>query len=117
MERMRRATEAFREHDPAAATVLLQTFLIIASHPDRTLTQADLAKAVNVKQASMSHNIARLATKPSSSGAVPRHGGEHLGLITIDIDPSDARRKTLRLTAAGRNLASEMGRILLGRGD
>lgn len=109
-----RASDLFREHDPMASVILMQAFVLIASNPDNTLSGKELADRLNIKEASMSHNIARLGGRPGRSDK-PRNGGEPLGFVSVDIDPRDARRKTLKLTAMGRTLASQMGLAIGGR--
>lgn len=114
---MQRATEKFREHDAGATATLMEAFLLLAVNPDGVIYQSDLKTMLKIEQPSASHCVERLSGGTGAKKHKPRNGGEHLGLIEIQIDPRDARRRALRLTAAGRNLASEMGRILAGWGE
>lgn len=110
--RFHRAVETFREHDPAASTILLQVFVIVANHPPHSLTPTEVARKLNIKQASMTHNVSRLG---SGGREGPRLGGDYLGLIETRAHPTDGRQNTLGLTAKGRNLAGAMARSLQGR--
>ena len=108
---LQRAIEVFREHDREASSILIQVFLIIATTDPHTLTMGDLGKRLQVAQASMSYNIARLGAE-SQDRLRKRIGDSRLGLVEMRQDLMDKRRYTLGLTRQGRNLASAMGQAL-----
>lgn len=112
LQRMHRATELFRQHDPNVTAALVEAFLTIASAPDSTLTQKDVATRLGVQEATMSQIILRLGTgKPTA----PRNG-KALGLVMREGDPLDGRANRLKLTAQGRNLATAMTNAIATRG-
>lgn len=114
LQGMYRAIETFREHDREATLILLQIFLTIATAEDHTLTMADVSKRLEVAQASMSYNIARLGAV-SQERLRARVGADRLNLVEMRQDLLDKRRFTLGLTRQGRNLASAIAAALPAR--
>lgn len=103
---LRQAISLFREQDKQASAVLIESFLLVAIRPAFSLSQKDIANAMEISEASVNHIIARLGRGPTG----PRLGGEALKLVEVRDDPTDGRRKVIGLSTLGRNLASAMGR-------
>ena len=109
LQRMNLATELFRQHDKNVTVALIEAFLAIASAPDNTLSQKDLADRLGVKEATVSQIVLRLGN--GRSMGIPRNG-KALNLVVKEGDPLDGRASRLRLTAQGRNLATAMANVL-----
>jgi DNA-binding MarR family transcriptional regulator len=74
----------------------IQTFLKVALNGGATANFEDIAKAAGVTQASVSRNIKKLATGPRAQVGY--------GLITVELDPYDSRRRLIKLSARGHEL-------------
>jgi DNA-binding MarR family transcriptional regulator len=97
------AIETFRRLDPTAGLLLIQTFLAIATaRPKEYVGCTEITKRLGVPSPTAVHNISRLER------GRPRRGGEGLGLIAARAHPTDGRRESYELTAAGRDLIRRM---------
>ncbi|SCX57610.1 MarR family winged helix-turn-helix transcriptional regulator [Nitrosospira sp. Nsp1] len=74
----------------------IQTFLKIALGGGATTNYEDIAKTAGVTQAAVSRNIKKLATGPKAQVGY--------GLITVELDPYDSRRRAIKLSARGHEL-------------
>lgn len=111
--RMRQAIELFREHEREPSGIMIQVFLTIATAEAHSLTGSEIMKRLQISQASMSYNAARLLN--STELLKDRVGENRMGLIEMEQDPSDKRRFTFALTRQGRNLASALSEALSDR--
>ena len=71
---------------------LVQTFLLVAARPDRTVT--DLAQAAGVSNGTMSRRLADLS-------AVNRYGAPGMGLVERSANSFDRRHVRNRLSVKG----------------
>jgi len=100
MDELRQAT------NEKVSAPALYTFLQVALEPG--ISQQKLAEAVNITMPSLTRNIQLLGKGGRTQGA-----GGH-GLVEAIDDPTDARRKLVFLTPAGRNLVSRLVSLLTG---
>lgn len=107
LERMFRAMELFRSVYPAPSGQLIEAFLVVASNPDGTVTQGDVARALGCAAGQASGLLGKLSGNARF--------GENLALVDIQVDPTDARQRLHRLTRRGRELATTMAQTLRGR--
>lgn len=111
LEKLSRAIEVFRKTDRDMAVNLMQTFLHIAVaelHNEPTTAKA-LETTMNLSDAGVINNLARLGPDP-----IPR-GGAPLGLVVRSQDVEDRRRKPLLLTDHGRALAERLAFAMQSR--
>lgn len=96
------ALEAFREFtgDGDVQVQLIQTFLKIVFAGGATANFAELEKSIGVSQAAISRNIKKLAKGPRETPGY--------GLIIVELDPYDSRRRVITLSPRGAQLASVM---------
>lgn len=94
-------TNFTREPDVQIQTV--QSFLVIAlgGNPSRD----ELARQIGLTQAAASRNLKKMCEAP--------RGQAGYGLITMDLDPMDHRRRTIRLTARGHELVRHIEEALV----
>lgn len=96
------ALEAFREFtgDGDVQVQTIQTFLKIVLAGGATANFDDLSKATGVSQAAISRNIKKMAKGPRETPGY--------GLIIVELDPYDSRRRVITLSPRGQQLASAM---------
>jgi DNA-binding MarR family transcriptional regulator len=89
------------EADVQVQTV--QSFLVIAhgGNPSRD----ELARQIGVTSSAASRNLKKMCEAP--------RGQEGYGLITMDLDPMDHRRRITKLTARGHELVRHIEEALL----
>lgn len=88
--------DAFKQftQEPDVQIQTLQTFLVIALGGNPGLNE--LARRIGLTQPAASRNLKKLCEGP--------RGQEGYGLITMEIDPFDNRRRIVKLTARGHEL-------------
>ena len=88
--------DAFKQftQEPDVQIQTLQTFLVIALGGNPGLNE--LARRIGLTQAAASRNLRKLCEAP--------RGQEGYGLITMELDPLDNRRRRVQLTARGHEL-------------
>jgi len=85
----------------------IQTFLKIVLAGGATANYDDIAKAAGVSQAAISRNIKKMAVGTRSTPGY--------GLIIVDLDPFDSRRRIITLSPRGKDLVAAMeSRMLPG---
>ena len=82
--------------DPDVQIQCVQTFLEVALVNSPTMDS--IARTINLEQSTTSRNIKKLAAGPK---AQPGYG-----LISIELDMNDMRRRILKLTARGHELVA-----------
>lgn len=103
------ALEAFREFtgDGDVQVQTIQTFLKIVLAGGATANYDDIARATGVSQAAVSRNIKKMA-----KGARETTG---YGLVIVNLDPLDSRRRIITPSPRGKDLVAVMeSRILPG---
>lgn len=87
---------AFKEFtgDSDVQVQAIQTFLLISTRS--SLSIEDIAKIIGLNQSTASRNVKKLAVGPYQQ--------EGYGLITIELDMHDQRRRILKLSARGHEL-------------
>jgi len=90
------ALSAFKEFtkDHDVQVQALQTFLIIATSPNPSVE--DITRTIGLSQATTSRNLKKLAVGPRAQ--------EGYGLITVELDPYDGRKRVIRLSVRGHEL-------------
>lgn len=90
-----------REPDVQIQTV--QSFLVIAlgGNPSRD----ELARQIGLTHPAVSRNLKKMCEAP--------RGQEGYGLITMDLDPMDHRRRITKLTARGHELVRHIEEAML----
>ena len=88
--------DAFKQftQEPDVQIQTLQTFLVIALGGNPGLNE--LARRIGLTQPAASRNLRKLCEAP--------RGQEGYGLITMELDPLDNRRRIVKLTARGHEL-------------
>ncbi len=99
------AVSAVRMLDDALPVQTLAVFLEIAKNEGITINE--LCDRVGLASSSASRNVAAL----SGQHWLKKPG---LGLVETQTDPQDLRRKTIRLTAKGRQLKDQIIAVLNG---
>ncbi len=96
------ALEAFKDFtgDGDVQIQTVQTFLKIVLAGGATANFDDIAKATGVSQAAVSRNIKKMAEGPRQT--------EGYGLIHVELDPYDSRRRIITLSPRGKELATSM---------
>lgn len=96
------ALEAFREFtgDGDVQVQAIQVFLKIVLAGGATANFEDIAKATGISQASVSRNIKKMAKGPRETPGY--------GLIIVELDPYDSRRRVITLSERGKQLVSSM---------
>lgn len=96
------ALETFREFtgDGDVQVQTIQTFLKIVLAGGATANYDDIAKATGVSQAAVSRNIKKMA---KGSRETPGYG-----LIYVNIDDFDSRRRVITLSTRGKELVDIM---------
>ena len=103
------ALEAFREFtgEGDVQVQTIQTFLKIVFAGGATANYEDIARSVGVSQAAVSRIIKKMAKGPRES--------EGYGLIIVELDPFDSRRRIITLSQRGKDLVAAMeSRMLPG---
>lgn len=99
------ALQAFTKFtgEPDVQVQTVQTFLAIAlgGNPGRD----ELAQQIGLTPAAASRNLKKMCEAP--------RGQEGYGLITMDLDPMDNRRRIIKLTARGHELMRHIEEVLL----
>lgn len=108
LDRMFRALEVFRGTNPAPAVQTLEAFLVVAANTE-PMTQADVAKALGIAAGQASGHLGKLAENARF--------GEGMGLIEIEVDRDDARRRLHKLSKRGRTVAAAMVHAMRGKED
>ncbi len=87
---------AFKEFtgDADVQTQAVQTFLMIATRSSPSVE--DISKVIGLNQSTASRNIKKLAVGPRAQ--------EGYGLVIIELDPYDGRRRILKLSTRGHEL-------------
>ena len=106
LEKLHAGFELIRLLDREMPGQVVSCFLYVASH-DGCHKQA-MEQELGLTTASSSRN-----TDILSKGRLGR-GAKGLDLITKEVDPSNRRRQTLKLTPRGRALAQQMKTIIYG---
>ncbi|SET61149.1 hypothetical protein SAMN05216412_11030 [Nitrosospira multiformis] len=90
------ALSAFKEFtgDSDVQVQTVQTFLIVAT--SRNPSMEDITRIIGLSQAATSRNIKKLAEGPKAQ--------EGYGLITLNLDPYDGRKRVTSLSARGYEL-------------
>lgn len=110
MEKLLRAIELFRMHDPEMPAQVISVFLYIASHDDCSKVQIqDKEVGLNMSSASASRNTDWLSHKHR----LPNKKG----LCWVDKyrDSTDMRRQVLKLSPEGHILVKSLKNILYGK--
>ena len=95
--------DKFREIDDTIPIRWVQTFLYIAMHIDsEDLSQARISEALGAAQGVVSKFLHKMSDK----------GG--IGLLRMERDVHDDRRKNIELTAKGKKLVNDIQIILKG---
>ena len=87
---------AFKEFtgDADVQVQAIQTFLKIATGASPSVQ--DIARTIGLNQSTASRNIKKLSTGPRAK--------EGYGLITVELDPYDSRRRLIKLSTRGHEL-------------
>lgn len=96
--------EEFRNLDAEMQTQSVAIFLKIASH-HAPIKMADIANSLGLAQSSVSRNVAYL-------GDWNRHKQDGHKLVEAYEDPSERRRKLVKLTKKGEKFASKISQLL-----
>ena len=108
MEKLLKAMELFRSHDPEMPAQVISVFLYIASHDDCSKVQLqDKYEGLNMPSASASRNTDWLSHKH-------RLGKKGLNLVIKYRDKTDLRKQVMKLSTQGRLLVSQLRDILYG---
>ncbi len=89
--------EFTKDHDVQVQAI--QTFLKIATSVNPSME--DITQAIGLNQSTASRNVLKLATGPRAQ--------EGYGLITVELDPYDHRRRLIKLSVRGHELMRIMG--------
>ena len=101
LDQLARALALFAVLDPQMPLHFLQTFLIVASSTEGSVTYREIEEALNLTNSSVSRTLNALGDRH-------RKGDKGHGLIEVFIDPGEGRRYRARLTKRGRALASQL---------
>ena len=111
MEKLLKAMELFRSHDPEIPAQVISVFLYIASHDDCSKVQLqDKEVGLNMPSASASRNTDWLSE-------FHRLNKAGLGLLIKYRDPSNRRKQIVKLSPKGRILVNQLKQILYGQSD
>ena len=90
------ALSAFKEFtkDHDVQVQAIQTFLIVATSVNPSSEY--ITKAIGLNQSTASRNVLKLSTGPRAQ--------DGYGLITVELDPYDGRRRIIKLSARGHEL-------------
>ncbi|OIN07922.1 MarR family winged helix-turn-helix transcriptional regulator [Oceanisphaera psychrotolerans] len=102
---LRRLAQSIGEIREASSDLTLQAahmFLLIAVQPG--ITSKEIIRETGFSQSSCSRNLAMLSK-------IHRLGKPGLDLVTAEEDPAERRRKALRLTSKGKELAARLADI------
>lgn len=96
------AMEAFKDFtgDGDVQIQTIQVFLKIVLAGGEQISYDSLEKATGVSQSAVSRSIKKMTAGPR---ATPGYG-----LITVDFDPYDLRRRIIKLSPRGRDLVAAM---------
>jgi DNA-binding MarR family transcriptional regulator len=103
------ALEAFKEFtgDGDVQIQTIQTFLKIVLAGGATASFDDISKSTGVSIAAVSRNVKKLAKGPRETPGY--------GLVVVELDPYDSRRRIITLSSRGKDLVSTMeSRMLPG---
>ena len=94
------ALEAFREFtgDGDVQVQTIQIFLKIVLPRGATANFEDISRTTGVSQAAVSRNIKKMAKGPRQSAGY--------GLIIVELDPYDSRRRMISLSQRGKELVA-----------
>jgi DNA-binding MarR family transcriptional regulator len=108
MEKLLKAMELFRSHDPEIPAQVISVFLYIASHDDCSKVQLqDKEVGLNMPSASASRNTDWLSHKH-------RLGKRGLNWVIKYRDPTDMRKQIMKLSPQGTLLVKQLRDILYG---
>lgn len=90
------ALQAFKDFtkDHDVQVQAIQTFLKVATSVNPSID--DIARTIGLNQSTASRNVLKLAVGPRAQ--------EGYGLITVELDPYDHRRRLIKLSARGHEL-------------
>jgi DNA-binding MarR family transcriptional regulator len=103
IRRLSRAVEEFRKIDSEMPSQVMAVFLAVAD--DDGISMKDLSTQLDIAQSSLSRAVSALS---------PWHWLKRPGLEVIEqfIDPRDTRRKHVRMTPKGHQLAKRLMEVL-----
>ena len=108
MNKLLKAMELFRSHDPEMPAQVISVFLYIASHDDCSKVQLqDKDVGLNMPSASASRNTDWLSHKH-------RLGKSGLNWVIKYRDPTDLRKQIMKLSPQGVLLVKQLRDILYG---
>lgn len=97
-----RVIEEIRKYDPELPTQTANTLLyIILNEGTPSCSMAGIAEALNLAQSSVSRNVSALS-------AIHRNRRPGMGLVETVIDPSERRRRIIRLTRKGKKFVRDI---------
>jgi len=96
------ALEAFKDFtgDGDVQIQTIQVFLKVVFSGNATIDYAALEKATGVSQSAVSRSVKKMATGPLANPGY--------GLINVDFDPHDLRRRIITLSPRGKDLVAAM---------
>ncbi len=100
LSKLSTALEAFREFtgDGDVQVQTIQIFLKIVLAGDATANFDDISRVTGVSQAAVSRNIKKMAKGPRQSAGY--------GLLIVELDPYDSRRRVITLSPRGKELVA-----------
>ncbi|ARO87963.1 MarR family transcriptional regulator [Nitrosospira lacus] len=90
------ALSAFKEFtgDPDVQVQAIQTFLKVATTSNPSVD--NIARTIGLSQSTASRNVLKLSAGPRAQ--------DGYGLITVELDPYDGRKRIIKLSARGHEL-------------
>lgn len=96
-----------RQVDSDLSIVSAHTFALVALAGDQGVYQMDLVDRLGVSKAAVSRAIAALSDRRRTTKG---QGG--YGLVSLEADPDDIRRKFVRVTPKGKKLLSDIAEVI-----
>lgn len=94
--------QLLRELDPEIQAQSVCILLLIADKPGQSMRE--IADSLGVDLSAITRNVYKLGKNPRSS--------EGFGLVTVEVDPSDTRRKPLHLTKRGEEFIAKFKKAI-----